>query len=137
MMRNQRIHGQQAARYLRNTGDTMPSHKTKPMLSSTVVHYVTMCYNKSQSTPPAHKCPLYKKVDAPPKYNTDQQIGGVEEDEESDIDDSEPNEEVDGTGNFEPEHIKLYRGKDSQFCQCSQLDDYPYHGQTSCPCTIP
>src|SRR6266478_485128 len=126
MMRNQRIHGQQAARYLRNTGDTMPSHKTKPMLSSSVVCYVTMCYNKSQSTPPAHKCPLYKKVDAPQKYNTDQQIGGVEEDEESDIDDSDPNEEVDGTGNFEPEHIKLYRGKDGQFYQCSQHDDYLY-----------
>src|SRR5260370_3568450 len=47
MMRNQRIHGQQAARYLRNTGDTIPSHKTKPMLSSSVVHYVTKCYKKS------------------------------------------------------------------------------------------
>src|SRR5260370_1820200 len=127
MMRNQRIHGQQAARYLRNTGDTMPSHKTKPMLSSTVVHYVTMCYNKSQSTPPAHKCPLCKKVDGPPKYNTDQQIGGVEEDEESDIDDSDRHEGVDGTGNFEPEHIKVNRGKDGQFYQCSQLDDYLYH----------
>ena len=126
MMRNQRIHGQQAARYLRNTGDTMPSHKTKPMLSSTVVRYVTMCYNKSQTTPPAHKLPLYEKGDAPSEYNTDQQIGGVEEDEESDIEDSDPNDEVDGTGDFEPEHIKLYRGKDGQFYQCSQLDDYLY-----------
>src|SRR5260370_16405144 len=85
MMRNQRIHGQQAARYLRNTGDTMPSHKTKPMLSSTVVRYVTMCYNKSQSTPPAHKCPFSKKVDGPPKYNTNHQIVEQEEYKNSDI----------------------------------------------------
>src|SRR5260370_14536711 len=96
------------------------------MLSSTVVRYVTMCYNKSQSTPPTHKCPLYKKRDAPPEHNTDQQSGGVEEDEETDIENSEPNEEVDGTGDFEPEHIKLYRGKNGQFYQCSQLDDYLY-----------
>src|SRR5260370_41656224 len=94
---------------------------------------VQLCAMQCATTSPSlhllhiHKCPLYKKVDAPPKYNIDQQIGGVEEDEESDIDDSEPNEEVDGTGNFEPEHIKLYRGKDGQFYQCSQLDDYLYH----------
>src|SRR5258708_728908 len=56
MMRNQWIHGQQAARYLRNTGDTIPSHKTKPMLSHTVMHYITKCY-KPQSMPPAQESP--------------------------------------------------------------------------------
>ena len=94
MMRNKRIHGQQAARYLRNTGDTIPSHKTKPMLSSSVVHYVTKCYKKSLPTLPAHKSPLYKKGDVPLEDNTDQQFGGAEEEEECDSEgDLDPNEE--------------------------------------------
>src|SRR5258708_10669346 len=61
MMRNQRIHSQQAARYLRNIGDTIPSHKTKPMISSSVIHYITKCCKKSLPTLPAHKSPLHKK----------------------------------------------------------------------------
>src|SRR5260370_27570072 len=128
MMRNQRIHGQQAGRYLRNTGDTIPSHKTKPMLSNGVVHYVTKCYKKSLPTLPAHKSPLQKKGDVPWEDNTDQRIGGAEEEEDCDSEgDLDPNKEEDGASDSEPQHIKLYRGKDGQFYQCSQLDDYLYH----------
>jgi len=126
MMRNQWIHGQQAARYLRNTGDTIPSHKTKPMLSHTVMHYITKCY-KSQSMPPAQESPSSKNAVSPQQNDTDWQIGQADENDESDIDASDPNEEEGSTEDSEPEHIKLYRGKNGQFYQWSQLDDYLYH----------
>ena len=106
-MRNQWIHGQQAAQYLRNTGDTIPSHKTKPMLSCTVMHYITMCYNKSQSMPPAQESPSSKNAVSPQENDSDQQIGQTEENDECDIEASDPNEEEDGTEDSKPEHIKL------------------------------
>ena len=94
------------------------------MLSHTVMHYITKCYNKSQSLPPAQECPSSKYVVSPRENDTDQQIGQAEE---CDIEASDPNEEEDSTEESEPEHIKLYRGKNGQFYQCSQLDDYLYH----------
>ena len=97
------------------------------MLSHTVTHYITKCYNKSQSMPPAQESPLSKNVVYPQENDTDQQIGQAEENDECDIEASDPNEEEDSTEDSEPEHIKLYRGKNGQFYQWSQLDDYLYH----------
>ena len=76
--------------------------------------------------PPAQESPLSKNVVYPQENDTDQQIGQAEENDECDIEASDPNEEEDSTEDSEPEHIKLYRGKNGQFYQCSQLDDYLY-----------
>jgi hypothetical protein len=47
--RQQQIHGQQAARYIRGKGDSMSSHYTKPMMSAILVSYVKSLYLPQQN----------------------------------------------------------------------------------------
>ena len=47
--RQQQIHGQQAARYLRGKGDSMPSHGTCPMMSGLMMAYVRQQYLQNTS----------------------------------------------------------------------------------------
>jgi len=42
--RQQQIHGQQAARYIRGKGDSMSSHRTKPMMSAILISNVKSIY---------------------------------------------------------------------------------------------
>jgi len=43
--RQQKIHGQQAARYIRGKGDGMSSHQTKPMMSAILISNVKSIYS--------------------------------------------------------------------------------------------
>ena len=48
--RQQQIHGQQAARYLRGKDDTMMSHLTVPMLSNLLLSHVHATYHSNKMT---------------------------------------------------------------------------------------
>jgi len=110
VLREQKIHGQQAARYLRGFGDGIPSHKTVPMLSRQVTLYM--------------------------KHNIDQQIaasldnqGNPNENasDRPDIHDDEDAEFFDEVSE-EINSIPMRISKDSQgqLYQSSQLQDYLY-----------
>ena len=116
VLREQKIHGQQAARYLRGFGDGIPSHKTVPMLSRQIALYVKS--NIDQQT--QH---INMKVSSP----TNQGNNNENASEEPCIRDDESAEYFQEVAE-EMDLIPVRILKDSSGClyQCDQVQDYLY-----------
>ena len=110
--RRQQIHAQQAARYLRGLDDSIPSHKTIPMLSALLISYVNRAKNMSDG--------VHTDKD---EKNDD----GVDEDDETDDDADEGDHEE---REREDVSLKIVLNKDGTLRETNQVVDYLYRGQT-------
>ena len=140
MIRNQKIHGQQAARYLRNIQDGIKSHETKPMMSRSIVGYLTKLYHDSRVPP--HSTTLSVTVhnqshergilpNLLPQCRLNEKKSTISHVDNACMDETNPcNDEddgksdVDGESDEESEYIGLLHSQDGSFYQCSQVDDY-------------
>ena len=106
--RQQQIHAQQAARYLRGLDDSIPSHKTIPMLSALLISYVV---NVARTVdPPASACDQTYTDDIDGDDDTDKDECGEEE--------------------CEDVALKILVGHDGALREANQVVDYLYRGET-------
>jgi hypothetical protein len=110
----QQIHAQQAARYLRGLDDSIPSHKTVPMLSALLISYVM---NVARTTDPL--------ISAHDETHTE------DIERENDIASGDDADE-DGYGEEEREDValKILVGWDSVLREANQVFDYLYRSET-------
>ena len=106
--RQQQIHAQQAARYLHGLGDSIPSHKTIPMLSALLISYATKI--TQTAVPPTSACDQTCTDD----INSD-----------GDTDEDEYNEEE-----RENVALKILVNRDGTLRESNQVVDYLYRGET-------
>jgi hypothetical protein len=120
--RQQQIHAQQAARYLRGLDDSIPSHKTVPMLSALLISYATNA----------------TKVDV---RNADENDSNddTEDDDDRGNDGAEDNgdgtdDDADGDGYRDRERedisLKIALNRDGSLREANQVVDYLYRDQT-------
>lgn len=100
--RQQQIHGQQAARYIRDKGDSIQSHKTIPMLSSLLMSYVYELH-------PWLQCKMVSS-------RTD----------EEDEDDNDVPEDISTTNEPEQANVQLNMNIDGKLKMDNQVLDYIY-----------
>jgi hypothetical protein len=100
--RQQQIHAQQAARYLRGLDDSIPSHRTIPMLSALLISHVTKVAQMMDPPISAHD---------------------ITSDDDTD---------EDGCGEEEREAIalKILINQDGTLREANQVYDYLYRGET-------
>ena len=128
--RQQQIHAQQAARYLRGQDDSIPSHKTTPMLSALLISYVTKATRMKETGNVATR-----KNDVGDDGNdvgvdeNDESDGGIDEDCESDADADEDNY---GDREREDVSLKIVLNRDGTLREANQVVDYLYRGETLC-----
>ena len=106
ILREQKIHGQQAARYLRGFRDGIPSHKTVPMLSHQIALYVKSDIDRQIN------------IKAPPPVNQGNHNGDTSDDDVEYLD--EVAEEI----NSIP--VRITKDSQGQLYQCNQVQDYVY-----------
>ena len=92
--RQQQVHAQQAARYLRGHDDSIPSHKTIPMLSALLISYVT-------------RAAYMRKVSGVNTSEKDEIEDEVDKCDRSDVSEDNESGDEDGYGNKEHEEISL------------------------------
>ena len=118
--RQQQIHAQQAARYLRGLDDSIPSHKTIPMLSALLISYVTKVMRKI--SPQTLTCDRNCADD-------------IENDDDVDGDDifsGEDDVNGDSCGETECEDValKILLDRDGALREANQVIDYLYRSET-------
>ena len=118
--RQQQIHAQQAARYLRGLNDSIPSHKTVPMLSALLISYVTKV--------------VWAAVQPVSVYN---QIHEAENDGNTDEDDDADNDDDADEDDYNDEEcediaLRITVNRDGALCKGNQVVDYLYQGETLC-----
>jgi len=120
--RQQQIHAQQAARYLRGQDDSIPSHKTVPMLSALLISYVTKTTRVRTA--------LGENVNEE-NMGDDRVDGDCESDSDIDKDDGHDGDE-DDHGDREREEIslKIVINRDGTLHETNQVVDYLYRGET-------
>ena len=120
--RQQQIHAQQAARYIRGQDDSIPSHKTVPMLSALLISYVTKTAGARTA--------LGENIDAENGSN-DQVDKDCGSDNDIDNDDGHDGDE-DDHGDREREEIslKIVVNRDGTLHETNQVVDYLYRGET-------
>ncbi|KAG1761818.1 hypothetical protein EDD22DRAFT_736177, partial [Suillus occidentalis] len=104
--RQQQIHAQQAARYIRGLADGIPSHVTVPMLSSLLISYVT-------STVPVHErgSVVFDEDDAVEELPT--HVENTDEDEE-----------------IEDVRIRVSADEHGQIVECNQIHHYMFRASS-------
>ena len=118
--RQQQIHAQQAARYLRGQDDSIPSHKTISMLSALLISYVVTAARVKKNC---------------------ENIGELNESEweVSEDDESDSGTHEDGDGDGQDDHgdaereeisLKIVVNKDGTLHETNQVIDYLYRGET-------
>jgi hypothetical protein len=119
--RQQQIHAQQAARYLRGLNDSIPSHETVPMLSALLIAYIS-------------KASRTVTCDAP-RATCDQTCTEVGDDNSGDGDSGSDS----GDGLDEGEHgdkecedvaLRILLDRDGALREGNQVLDYLYRGET-------
>jgi hypothetical protein len=114
VIREQKIHGQQAARYLRGAGDGMYTHETVPMLSHAITLYVhKMLIPANDSPSSVHLSPVDGHV-----------LGDDDEDAEAEPVAFGFEEDV-GHSDDEDQHVPLTRDGTPIF-HSDQVHDYVY-----------
>ena len=116
--RQQQIHAQQAARYLRGLDDSIPSHKTIPMLSALLISYVVKVARLV--VPPHSTHDQIRKDDIGSDDNTD---GDSDDDADEDEYDGEEREDV---------ALSILLNRDGALREGNQVVDYLYRGETLC-----
>ena len=106
--RQQQIHAQQAARYLRGLDDSIPSHKTVSMLSALLISYVTK---------------VARTVD-PPASTHDRTCTDINDG------DDDVGEDKYGEGEREDIALKILVDRDGALRETNQVVDYLYRGET-------
>jgi hypothetical protein len=106
--RQQQIHAQQAARYLRGLDDSIPSHKTVPMLSALLISYVTRVAQTTDLPVSAHDQTDTHDVNS----NDDADEDGYSEEEREDV------------------ALKILVDCDGALREANQVFDYLYRGET-------
>ena len=112
--RQQQIHAQQAARYLRGFDDSIPSHKTVPMLSALLISHVA----RVARTLGPHTLPSNQS-------HTDDS----DSDEDSDDNDDAIGDE-DDTEECEDVSLKILVDQHGSLRETNQVIDYLYRGKT-------
>jgi hypothetical protein len=121
--RQQQIHVQQAARYLRGLNNSIPSHETVPMLSALLIAYVSKASRIVTSDAPHVTC--------------DQTSTEVGDDDSGDSDGGSDS----GDGLDEGEHgdkecedvaLRILLDRDGALHEGNQVLDYLYRGETLC-----
>jgi len=113
--RQQQIHAQQAARYIRGLDDSIPSHKTIPMLSALLISYVTRAARTREMV-------RVENDNADDKNDED-----VDEGDETDDD---ANEGDHGEREREDISLKIVLNRDGTLREANQVVDYLYRGET-------
>ena len=107
--RQQQIHAQQAARYLRGLNDSIPSHETVPMMSALLIAYVSKA-----SWPVTHGVSLAMARD---ETCEDESSGGSDEEEP-------------GDGEHERVALRVIIDRTGALHEGNQVVDYLYRGET-------
>ena len=122
--RQQQIHMQQAARYLRGEDDSIPSHKTVSMLSALLIS----CVMKAAHVKRTHNGITHegdRSGDALDK--DDENCVGADKDDESD---SETNGDHYRDREREDISLKIVLNRDGTLCETNQVVDYLYRGES-------
>ena len=132
--RQQQIHAQQAARYLRGQDDSIPSHKTVPMLSALLISYVTRAARMGSTK---RFVPENAESDGNSEPGEGDGSGdGSKHDESDDGEDSgsDGDADEDNYGDREREDIslKIVLNSDGSLREANQVIDYLYRGETLC-----
>ena len=107
--RQQQIHAQQAARYIRGFDDSIPSHKTIPMLSALLISYIKKGMRmESSSTSSSNEPPA----------------GEADSDDDDDIQDDEHSQ-----NEREDVALKILLNRDGTLRETNQVIDYLYRGE--------
>ena len=109
--RQQQIHAQQAARYLCGLDDSIPSHKTVPMLSALLISYVTN----------TARVRTENGEENGPNYAAENE-------------DSEGDDDADGDDYQDREHedisLRIVLNRDGSLREANQVVNYLYRGET-------
>ena len=119
--REQQIHAQQAARYLRGQDDSIPSHKTVPMLSALLISYINWAARTRETHGKLSSKGNENKGDA------DERNGSGGEDNE---DNGKLDEDSDGDGECEDVSLRIMLDRDGTLREANQVVDYLYRGET-------
>ena len=142
--RQQQIHAQQAARYLRGHDDSIPSHKTVPMLSALLILYVTKAVHaKSLKSDVAHRTDRSRDGDKNRSEGEEKRSdtnvrecdgsnGDNDDVDKADGSDEDDDDDGDNYGDKEREDIslKIVLNRDRTLREANQVIDYLYQGET-------
>jgi len=103
MIRSQKVHAQQAVRYLRGIGDGMCSHTSVPMLSNAITAYVTNYASKMFTS-----------------HTDDGEHVHSNDDQHTRDDDNNHEDQTD----YEPFEVRIMKDIDGKLIRCNQVDDY-------------
>ena len=122
--RQQQIHAQQAARYLRGYEDSVPSHSTIPMLSALLISYVTEAMRAKKIGGLTCEDGQSNRTDDGDDSNTD--IDDDQSDDDAEEDDYRDRER-------EETSLKIALNRDGTLRETNQVVDYLYRSETLRP----
>lgn len=114
VLREQKIHGQQAARYLRGFGDAIPSHQTVPMLSRQIALYVKSSIDQKTQ-------PTSVEASSPDNHGNPSEKPYIHDGE---LEDAESFDEITEELNSIP--VRISKNSEGYLYQCDQVQDYLY-----------